>query len=96
MEPEFSGLSERERVARCLELAQSETDRANSSRDAVARNLHLSLAECWRSMAKQFESLSSLRTELDGKARDLRDMRSTGAPQRSEFGLPTRLKGFAT
>lgn len=94
MEPEFSGLGGRERVARCLELAQSEHDRANSCRDATTRELHLSLAECWRSMAKQFESLSSLHTELNGRGRDPRDGRSSAEPRISEFDL--RLKGFAT
>ena len=94
MEPEFSGLDERERVTRCLELAQSERDRADSCRDATARELHLSLAECWRSMARQFESLSSLRTEMNGQAHDLRGARSSAEPQISEFDL--RLKGFAT
>ena len=85
MEPDFAALSEQERVARCLALAQAELDRANACRDPVTRDLHLSLAECWRSMAKQFESLSSLNIELKSKDRNLQ-----------EFGLPLQLKRFAT
>jgi hypothetical protein len=91
MEPDFAALSGQERVARCLALAQAELDRANACRDAVTRDLHLSLAECWRSMAKQFESLSSLNVELKTKDRDLRATRP-----RQEFDLPLQLKRFAT
>ena len=96
MEPDFANLSENERVARCLELAQAEVDRANACRNTDTRNLHLSLAECWRSMAKQFTSLSSFRAELNGKARDLRQTRPAPEPAGSEFDLSTPLKGCAT
>ncbi len=94
MEPDFAALTDRERVARCLELAQVELDRANTCRDAKTKDLHLSLAECWRSMAKQFTSLSSLQADLNGGARGHRAARPTAEP--TSFDVPLRLKGFAT
>jgi hypothetical protein len=96
MEPDFATLSEKERVARCLELAQVELDRANTCRDAKTKDLHLSLAECWRSMAKQFGSLSSLQAELHGNTNNVREARSSTGPAIAKFDVPMPLKGFAT
>jgi len=96
MEPDFSALGERERIARCLELAQAELDRANASRNATTRELHLSLVECWRSMARQFESLSSLQAEIHAKKpENRRTPRPSAKPGFEEFDLRAP-KRFAT
>jgi hypothetical protein len=95
MEPDFSALGERERIARCLELAQAQLDRANACRNAKTRDLHQSLAECWRSMARQFESLSSLRAEISNESGDHRTTRPLASSAFGEFDLRAT-KRFAT
>jgi hypothetical protein len=95
MELEFSALSDEERVARCHALAQAELDRANACADATRRQLHLSLAECWRTMARQFETLGSIRTGTQGK--DLRsDAQAHSASQRFDAPFGGRNPRFAT
>jgi len=98
MEREFAALSEKERVARCLALAQSELERANACTNPTRKELHLSLADCWRSMAQQFETLSSLRSGTPGN--DLRSGLQAPAqpvaPPQFDSTFPGQKRRFAT
>ena len=95
MERDFAALGERERITLCLELAQSASERASSCRNSATKELLLSLAQCWRSMAKQFEALAFLNAELQHTGR-VGEVLTVPEPQIADFDLRAPLKTFAT
>lgn len=63
MEPGFFARNDEAAcIALSLERAQSALNRADSCDEATVKRLYLSLAECWREIAQQFERLSALRS----------------------------------
>lgn len=97
-EVDFSTLSGASRVALCLEHAQAALDRANACEEFHTKQTHVALAECWHSLARQFDTLSELSQAV---ARPQAVVTRTQATDEAQFdlraGLPIsiQLSGFA-
>ena len=97
-EGDFSTLNGASRVALCLEHAQAALDRANACGEFNTKQTHLTLAECWYSIARQFETLSEL---SEAAPRQPMAVVRVQAPADTQFdlraGLPLsmQLSGFA-
>jgi hypothetical protein len=95
METDFSTLQRSERVAMCLLHAESARDRANACEDGANKQLHLSLAECWLSLARNFETIAEL---VPGAPRPAIARPAKVEPpvmRELDLSLPMQLKGFA-
>lgn len=95
METDFSTLKRSERVSMCLLHAESARDRANACEDGANKQLNLSLAECWLSLARNFEAIAELHPDMGKPAVAQQAAVEPPITRELDFLLPMQLKGFA-
>jgi hypothetical protein len=62
MEQQFFDMTWEQRTVCCMKFSQMALGRSSSSPNDQLRELNLNLARCWQSLARQFDTIGSLRS----------------------------------